>query len=61
MSGSPAQRRAFLAHLRSIGICTRCQRAETQRFALCLKCRTGQAKAQKRRSRRFAERTREVA
>ena len=37
-------------HLRANGICTRCKRHETERFALCLRCRQAQAKAQRKRA-----------
>ena len=42
-------------HLRANGICTRCKRHETERFALCIRCRQSQAKAQRARMKRRKE------
>lgn len=50
MSLSREDRAERYHHLRAAGICTRCKRHETERFALCLRCRQEQAKAQRKRA-----------
>lgn len=38
-----SMKRERLALMRQMGICTRCQRGATKRYALCIRCRQKEA------------------